>query len=1042
MRGAKKFFEVLLKQAETPEAKELAAALQSMFDQLTPEQQEEWADVIASGLEGYVPEGYAEMFGTDDAKFRATLTDLVTRIAGEVPQASLEDESTLENEAEASETMQSDDKETIDLQSAFTAGRVISQDEGTALGLKTLRSIQDGRIKLLDQAVGHSLPAGTIGEVEAAITFGDVVNSEGHVYTTELWQRQLTRLKAMAQENRLLGMLDHPVDGRNRLTGNALRWQADSIRMEGNALMGRAYIMNSTAGHDLYTYLQNGVPIETSTRGLGSTTPTSDWRGNQDVQMVDEDTYICNGLDAVYRGASADGLRRPAMHLQSATNEEDYVMDPKLIQELKERLEVLQAKGFGVASLLEQLEQLGDGEEATKTFAKVQSFVEAAETVDVEALIARSAENVEEQAAEEPPADKEQGEMATKTPKEQVYVEPITFDTPNGTIIIVPKALTGDGSDQGTPAQAPAGESPQVVGSVEVAAASNASDLASSLARTAAWRQDVGQDDWMRKAMLSQQAQAMIQSVEDETSRKLVARKLESANYSNPDELKQAFETAKADADAYAEITGQTRAPLEQGVPQGWGTPQRGVPDPAKVPATTPVAAIDKLIQENEEAIQQNEALVEKVTGGRKTFGDEHRPAIPGAKGVRDAIKASLYQWCLTPKIAGARGGPMWDALLQHMAIEQALFEKRQTALEDILHQHAASMPLDKLLQTPGTASTITTGIASTPAMMLRVLPAYFPRLIMPVIASVQPTTSKNATAYYEDFQGTSVDSQLVGTVGSGSSPMLPLDNLYYHLWENYQYSDDPGEMETVSKLKYTITSSSVECDIKKLGVDWSWEVQFDLLADYDIDILTRFATQVAAQIARERNDQFLDMLLAGVPAGHQHSYETTPASGVDPEWWEKKIFAALSHVAQLVYQTIYRMPRILITTSDVCERLASVTRAAGRSYGFQQSIVEGVELMNNVDDRWVVFNYARWGNYTDYRDKALALFRGPDWFETPAVFLPRRVETSKVDEDPDTQKRSMSMAEESGKFLANASFLGQLTVDTSTTAADSDPFN
>ena len=135
--------------------------------------------------------------------------------------------------------------------------------------------------------------------LDVIATRGDIENSQGQVYPTRVWAKQVARLNEQARAGKMTGKLEH--QGDSGLETVAIVWQADSFRMEGNDLRAKAVVIQAGAGLTLEGFVNAGGNSDFSTVGYGSSKPEK-WQG-RDVQMIQDD-FVCTRIDAVKFGSS------------------------------------------------------------------------------------------------------------------------------------------------------------------------------------------------------------------------------------------------------------------------------------------------------------------------------------------------------------------------------------------------------------------------------------------------------------------------------------------------------------------------------------------------------------------------------------------------------------------------------------------------------------------------------------------------------------------------------------------------------------------
>lgn len=178
--------------------------------------------------------------------------------------------------------------------------------------------------QVLEQGLdGNRLPKWAVASFEMPVTVADVLSQKNEVYPKNIWEQCLPQLQAMAQGKMLLGRNDHPsnpgeVLGETSLLFSSVDWAPMKRQDGGHELVARGYIYNTSAGRDLHTILQSGVPVDVSSRGFGST-QAGTWRGKS-AQIVQN--FVCKAFDAVIGGASPGAGFSRGRLTQSATHDD------------------------------------------------------------------------------------------------------------------------------------------------------------------------------------------------------------------------------------------------------------------------------------------------------------------------------------------------------------------------------------------------------------------------------------------------------------------------------------------------------------------------------------------------------------------------------------------------------------------------------------------------------------------------------------------------------------------------------------------------
>jgi hypothetical protein len=98
---------------------------------------------------------------------------------------------------------------------------------------------------------------------------GDVKNRNGRVYPSEVLEKEMKRYnEQFVKTKRALGELGHP-DG-PQINGDRVSHLITEMKRDGSNFVGKAKILGTPMGNIVKTFIDEGVKIGVSTRGLGS----------------------------------------------------------------------------------------------------------------------------------------------------------------------------------------------------------------------------------------------------------------------------------------------------------------------------------------------------------------------------------------------------------------------------------------------------------------------------------------------------------------------------------------------------------------------------------------------------------------------------------------------------------------------------------------------------------------------------------------------------------------------------------------------------
>lgn len=117
--------------------------------------------------------------------------------------------------------------------------------------------------------------------VEGIFMQGDLKNRNGRIYPSAVLEKEMNRYnKDFVETKRALGELGHP-DG-PQINGDRVSHLITEIKRDGSNFVGKAKILGTPMGEIVKTFIDEGVKVGVSTRGLGSVKPTKE--GIMEVQ--------------------------------------------------------------------------------------------------------------------------------------------------------------------------------------------------------------------------------------------------------------------------------------------------------------------------------------------------------------------------------------------------------------------------------------------------------------------------------------------------------------------------------------------------------------------------------------------------------------------------------------------------------------------------------------------------------------------------------------------------------------------------------------
>lgn len=150
----------------------------------------------------------------------------------------------------------------------------------------------------------------------------DRATENKRLYPATLWEREIGRLSKQMKEMKVYGELDHPMDGRTQL--KRVSHIISDLRMEGNAVMGTAHILDTDEGRNLKAILDGGGAVGVSSRGFGTTKP------NLQGEEVVQPDYRLMTFDFVAEPAQQSAYPKISVESTDAPRKMEAAMDENM----------------------------------------------------------------------------------------------------------------------------------------------------------------------------------------------------------------------------------------------------------------------------------------------------------------------------------------------------------------------------------------------------------------------------------------------------------------------------------------------------------------------------------------------------------------------------------------------------------------------------------------------------------------------------------------------------------------------------------------
>jgi hypothetical protein len=122
--------------------------------------------------------------------------------------------------------------------------------------------------------------------IEGIFMQGDIKNRNGRIYPSQILEKEMQRYNTdFITKKRAIGELGHP-DG-PAINGDRVSHLITEMRRDGSNFYGKAKILGTPMGEIVKTFIDEGVMIGVSTRGLGSVKATKDG-----IMQVQDDFHL------------------------------------------------------------------------------------------------------------------------------------------------------------------------------------------------------------------------------------------------------------------------------------------------------------------------------------------------------------------------------------------------------------------------------------------------------------------------------------------------------------------------------------------------------------------------------------------------------------------------------------------------------------------------------------------------------------------------------------------------------------------------------
>jgi hypothetical protein len=137
--------------------------------------------------------------------------------------------------------------------------------------------------------------------IEGVFLQSELENRNRRVYPKAVLEREVARyVKDFVNENRAVGELGHPDTPNINL--DRVSHKIISLREDGNNFIGKAKILDTPFGRIVKNFMDEGIKIGVSSRGMGSLKPM------KEAQMVQDDYFLATAADIVADPSAPDAF--------------------------------------------------------------------------------------------------------------------------------------------------------------------------------------------------------------------------------------------------------------------------------------------------------------------------------------------------------------------------------------------------------------------------------------------------------------------------------------------------------------------------------------------------------------------------------------------------------------------------------------------------------------------------------------------------------------------------------------------------------------
>ncbi len=244
------------------------------------------------------------------------------------------------------------------------------------------------------------------------------------------------------------------------------------------------------------------------------------------------------------------------------------------------------------------------------------------------------------------------------------------------------------------------------------------------------------------------------------------------------------------------------------------------------------------------------------------------------------------------------------------------------------------------------------------------------------------------------------------------------LHDMYYH---DPSLADTPGEGNTSSRVRISVTSEDLSVTDRTLSAIWDIPVEQDYRAYHNRDIMSEIVAEAANEIAREINSLCLGLCYTASDSRQIDWGSQLPDSTTYPGWtmrdWQKTLLTAVLRASTEIFKNRYRMASILLCDPETVVALQqTMEMGAFQTARDTWNYANGIALAGSINNLYTVFSVGFWGHsgaassYVDKTGTILAIARGETFSDAGLIYAPYTYEVMPMLTQPGERTREIGV--------------------------------